>query len=228
MRFLNEYSRFFREFRRDFHHTGALLPSGVFLAEEIARGLRGPRPAARILEVGPGSGAVTRELVKHLQPGDSLDLVEINPHFAMLLEERFQRDRDFAPKKDAVRVIVAPVQEVNGDSVYDMIFSGLPLNNFTPDEVRSIFDTLTRLVKPGGLLTYFEYTFIRTLKMPFAGRKERERLGMIGKMLDEYIRDCQVRRGHVLLNLPPATVRQLRLKPDQACGGKGEVVSYPG
>ena len=46
MRFLNEYSRFFREFRRDFHHTGALLPSGVFLAREIARGLRGPRPAA--------------------------------------------------------------------------------------------------------------------------------------------------------------------------------------
>jgi phosphatidylethanolamine/phosphatidyl-N-methylethanolamine N-methyltransferase len=228
MRFLNEYTRFFREFRRDFHHTGALLPSGVFLAQEIARGLRGPRPAARVLEVGPGSGAVTRLLVRHLQPGDTLDLVEINPHFAQQLEDRLQRDPEFKSKKDAVRVIVAPIQDVKGESVYDMIFSGLPLNNFTPDEVRSIFGTLTRLVKPGGLLTYFEYTFIRTLKMPFAGRKERERLAMIGKMLDEYIRDCQVRRDHVLLNLPPATVRQLRLKPDQACEGEGQVVSCPG
>jgi phosphatidylethanolamine/phosphatidyl-N-methylethanolamine N-methyltransferase len=227
MRFLNEYSRFFREFRRDFHHTGALLPSGVFLAREIARDLRGPRPAARIVEVGPGSGAVTRVLVKHLQPGDTLDLVEINPHFAQLLEDRLRRDPDFVPKKDSVRVVTAAIQDVKGESVYDMIFSGLPLNNFSPDEIRSIFDTLTRLLKPGGLLTYFEYTFIRTLKMPFAGRKERQRLSMIGKMLDEYIRSCQVRRGHVLLNLPPATVRQLRLKPE-ACGGKEEVVSCPG
>src|SRR5262245_30371303 len=162
MSFLNEYTRFFREFRRDFHHTGAVLPSGVFLARSIARGLRGPRQAARILEVGPGSGAITRVLAKHMQPGDMLDAVEINPHFAQLLEEMRQRDPAFAASRDSIRIINAPIQDVKGESVYDMIISGLPLNNFTPDDIRSIFDTLTRLVRPGGLLTYFEYTFIRT------------------------------------------------------------------
>src|SRR5262249_39453281 len=151
--------------------TGALLPSGVFLAQAIARSLRGPRATARILEVGPGSGAITRVLARHMKPGDQLDAVEINPHFAQLLEEQRLRNPAFAAHRDAVRIINAPIQDLSGESIYDVIVSGLPLNNFAPDEIRSIFDTLTRLVRPGGLLTYFEYTFIRTLKMPFAGRK---------------------------------------------------------
>ncbi|MFM7150477.1 MAG: class I SAM-dependent methyltransferase, partial [Gemmataceae bacterium] len=214
MHLFHEYSRFFREVRRDFHHTGAVLPSGVFLAKTIAQTLRGPRPAARILEVGPGSGSVTRVLAQHLLPGDLFDTVEINPHFARLLEERIQTDPDFLPHRDAIRVIQAPVQEVPGESVYDFIISGLPLNNFSTEDIRSIFETLTRLVRPGGLLSYFEYTFIRSLKTPFVGRKERERLSSIGQLLNQYIQECQVRRDNVLLNLPPATIRHLRLKPE--------------
>lgn len=213
MRILTDYRRFFREFRRDFHHTGALLPSGNALARTMARSLSGPRPPARILEVGPGTGAITRGIARFLQPGDQLDAVEINPHFAQMLEEKLASDPAFESVRHSVRVVTSAVQDLPGESVYDFIFSGLPLNNFTPDDIRSIFTTLTRLSKPGALLSYFEYTFIRSIKRPFAGRKERQRLGKISEVLDEYIRTRQVRREHVLLNLPPATIRQLRLKP---------------
>ncbi len=213
MRMLSEYSRFFREFRRDFHHTGAILPSGVFLARALASGLRGPRTSARILEVGPGSGAVTRVIVKRMQPGDCLDAVEINPRFAQLLEHRLQIDPSLRGNRDQIRVINAAIQEVPGESQYDFIISGLPLNNFTPDEIQSIFETLTRLIRPDGLLSYFEYAFIRTLKSGFVGRQERQRLQIIGKILDGYLHKYQVRRNHILLNVPPAIVRHLRLKP---------------
>lgn len=213
MHLLKDYSRFFREFRRDFHHTGALLPSGGVLAHTLARTIRGPRSAARILEVGPGTGAITRRLPRYLQDGDQLDVVEINPRFAQMLEERLASDPAFANHRHCIKVITSPVQDLPGESVYDYIVSGLPLNNFSPDDIRSIFATLTRLSKPGGLLSYFEYTFIRSLKRPFVGPRERQRLGSISEVLEEYIRSSQVRREHVLLNLPPATVRQLRLKP---------------
>src|SRR4051794_13309585 len=85
-------AHFFREFRRDFHHTGALLPSGRFLAEALARPLRGQRGPARILEVGPGTGSVTRVICRNMRPGDRLDAVEINPFFAARLRERVARD----------------------------------------------------------------------------------------------------------------------------------------
>ena len=44
-----------------------------------------------------------------------------------------------AGRRDNVRIINAPIQELPGESVYDFIISGLPLNNFSSPDVRSIF-----------------------------------------------------------------------------------------
>src|ERR1700731_2231240 len=104
MRTWVEYQYFFREFRRDFHHTGALLPSGLFLSKALVKPLRGPRPAARILEVGPGTGSVTREIARRLVEGDRLDAVEINPRFAQMLEQRVQRDPIMSPHRGDIHV----------------------------------------------------------------------------------------------------------------------------
>lgn len=227
MRILSEYTRFFQEFRRDFHHTGAVLPSGGFLASAVARPLRGPRSPARILEVGPGTGAVTRAIARSMQPGDRLDAVEINPHFAKLLEERIHRESVYAAHRDDIHVITAPVQEVIGESVYDYIVSGLPLNNFSTADIRSIFATFTRLLRPGGTLTYFEYALVRQLKAPFVSRNERRRLFRVGRLVSKYIQEFQVRKERIILNVPPAIVRQLRLKP-APCEAKPEVVSCRG
>jgi phospholipid N-methyltransferase len=208
-----EYKRFFQEFRRDFHHTGAVLPSGLFLSKALVKPLRGVRPPARILEVGPGTGSVTREIARRLRPGDRLDAVEINPRFAEMLKQRIQRDPILAARHDDIHVINAPLQQILGDSVYDFIISGLPLNNFTVDEVRSVFAAFTRLLRPGGSLVYFEYALLRQLKTPFVNRRERRRLFRVARVVGRYIRNHQIRRERIFINLPPAIVRQLRLKP---------------
>src|SRR5205085_8547287 len=93
------------------------------------------------------------------------------------------------------------------------IVSGLPLNNFPVAQVREIFRAYNRLLKPGGTLTYYEYVLIRQLKTPFVNRRERRRLYRVGRVVGSYIRSYQVRRQQVLMNVPPATVRHLRLKP---------------
>ena len=227
MHILEECGDFFREFRSHFRTTGAILPSSRFLARALVKQLRGPRPACRILEVGPGTGSVTREIVRRMRPGDRLDAVEINPHFARSLEERVARDPAFAPRRDDIHVINAPVQEVPGESVYDFILSGLPLNNFSTADIRDIFATFTRLLRPGGTLTYFEYALIRELKAPFVSRRERRRLFRVGRLVGRYIKDFQVRRERIFLNVPPAIVRQLCLKPDP-CGARADVVSCRG
>jgi phospholipid N-methyltransferase len=116
------------------------------------------------------------------------------------------------------------VQELIGESVYDYIISGLPLNNFTGSDIRSIFRTFTRLLKPGGALTYFEYPLVRHLKVPFVSRAERRRLFRVGRLVGHYIRRHQVRRERIFLNVPPAIVRTLQLKP-APCGALAHVVS---
>src|SRR5947209_7877719 len=126
MRIWVDCGTFLRAFRRNFHTTGAILPSSRFLARAMASDLKGPRGPARILEVGPGTGAVTREIVRLLLPGDRLDAVEINPSFVTHLRRRFGEDALFRKHLDQVELIEGPVEELLGSEVYDFIISGLP------------------------------------------------------------------------------------------------------
>jgi phospholipid N-methyltransferase len=149
-----------------------------------------------------------------LQPGDRLDAVEVNSRFAALLKRRFAKEMLFHFHREQVEVIHSAVEDLPGEAVYDFIVSGLPLNNFPVGQVREIFRAYTRLLKPGGTLTYYEYVLIRQLKTPFVGRRERRRLYRVGRVVGDYIRDYQVRREKVLINVPPAIVRHLHLKPE--------------
>jgi phospholipid N-methyltransferase len=218
MGFLSEYAAFFRQVRHNFYHTGAILPSSANLGRVVSRTMLGRRAPMRMLEVGPGTGSVTRVIAGRMQPGDRFDAVEINPRFVEHLQQRLHADRVLSAHRDAIRIIEAPVQDLPGEGVYDLIISGLPLNNFSPELIDTIFAAFRRLLAPGGLLTYFEYAFIRRLKFPFVGRKERQRLREIDQLLKGYLQQYQVGREHVWFNVPPAVVRRLRLPPAPAPG----------
>ncbi len=219
MRIWAEYGTFFREFRRHFRDTGSILPSGLFLARALTSELRQPHAPARILEVGPGTGSVTQQILRHLGPRDHADLVELNGHFVTLLQRRFDQDMEFRCKREQVRVIHSAVEKLEGDAVYDFIISGLPLNNFPVAQVRAIFQVYNRLLRPGGTLSYYEYALVRQIKTPFVDRRERRRLFRVGRVVGRYIRAYQVRRERVLVNVPPAIVRHLHLKPLTAEAG---------
>jgi phospholipid N-methyltransferase len=189
------------------------------LARALVSEVRKARGPCRILEVGPGTGSVTKEILRHLLPGDRLDAVEVNARFVELLERRLALEESFRCHSHQVELIHAPVEGLAGEAVYDYIVSGLPLNNFPVAQVREIFRAYKRLLKPGGTLTYFEYVLIRHLKSPFVDRRERRRLYRVGRVVGGYIREYQIRRQRILINVPPAIVRHLRPKPVAVIGG---------
>jgi phosphatidylethanolamine/phosphatidyl-N-methylethanolamine N-methyltransferase len=205
---------FVRQFRRNFHTTGSIVPSSRFLAGELARLARERSGDAgrpwRILEVGPGTGVVTGKIIAAMNADDRLDLVELNDAFVALLRERLQTDRPFAAVAGRVRIFHQPVEQMVATGAYDLVVSGLPLNNFAVDQVRHILDVFRALLKPGGCLSYFEYFAIRKLRALVSGRAERARLRGIGELTGQMLAEHEVRRRLVWLNFPPAWVHHVR------------------
>jgi phospholipid N-methyltransferase len=210
MRYWTECREFYRQFRQQYRNTGSILPSGRPLARALASEFRRRAGPAHVLEVGPGTGAVTAQILRQMRPDDRLDIVEINEHFVALLRRRFEQEPLFRSRRDRVRLFHAPLQEVLGEGVYDFLISGLPLNNFPLALVREIFQAYRRLLKPGGVLSYFEYLGIRRLKGVFVGRRERRHLHVLGRFLGRRLRAYEFRHQDVLLNVPPAVARHLR------------------
>ncbi len=208
---LSDSGLFFKEFLRNYHTTGAILPSGRFLASSLSRFVEdGSAGGRRILEVGPGTGAVTSRIVAASRPDDRLDLVELNERFVSRLRQRLKTDAALRPMADRARVLHCAVEELPQDEPYDLIISGLPLNNFSVAGVQRILAVLTGLLSAGGTLSFFEYIAIRHARALISGRAERARLRGIGRALRAVLGEQEIRRDWIWPNVPPAWVHHVR------------------
>ena len=103
-------------------NIGAVLPSGPALANAMARQItaRGP-----VLELGPGTGAITAAILDHGTPPESLTCVEYDGDFARHLRARFAGVNIVQGDAfDLDRTLSAPHLQ------FAAILSGLPLLNF--------------------------------------------------------------------------------------------------
>jgi phospholipid N-methyltransferase len=210
MAWLEEQQIFWREFRHNFKTTGAILPSGARLAKALARYVSEPGPPRRILEVGPGTGAVTKQIVRRIRPEDRLDLVELNDRFVAELHRRFDSEAAFRHVASQTQILHQSVETLPHDQPYDLIVSGLPLNNFEVPLVERILATLDRLLLPHGKLSFFEYVAIRKVKSWVSGGAERQRLNGISRQLGSLLEQREIRRDLVWLNAPPAWVHHVQ------------------
>ncbi|MFJ7212277.1 class I SAM-dependent methyltransferase [Amycolatopsis sp. NPDC098790] len=134
-----------REFLRHPMLTGAIAPSSPRLAETMTAGL-GLERAARVAELGPGTGVFTEAVLALLRPEARLTAYEINPRFADVLRERF-------PDLD---VVTGSAEHLALDGV-DVVVSGLPWTAMTADRQRRILDAVTGALTPNGRFTTFAY-----------------------------------------------------------------------
>jgi len=78
--------------------------------------------------------------------------------------------------------------------------------------VEEVFAVIRRAIKPGGVLSYFEYVGLRRLSVALSLGTKRSRIRKVSDYLSDNIRTHQFDRRTVIRNLPPAHARHLRFE----------------
>jgi len=181
---LSDSTVFLREWIANPQRTGAVAPSSPQLGAAMARWL--PRnPASHVLELGPGTGAVTDALLKYGLAEDRLVGIEKNPALAKILRKRFPQAHIITGDAWDLDLLLAelpqPVESVGA------VISSLPLLNFPKEQADALAQKIRRVLEPRGRWVQYSYQII----------KDRSRGGDDFKLLASKI---------VWFNLPPARV----------------------
>jgi len=161
---LDDEVRFLRSWIEKPLHVGAVMPSGRFLARTMAQYVDvyqdGP-----VVELGPGTGAITNALIEHGVEQKRLVLVEYNPSFCALLRDRYPQAKvvqgDAYTLRDTLRnVLGAPATAV---------VSGLPLvTKPMMTRIKLIRDAFAALA-PGAPFVQFTYAVVPPIPKSLPG-----------------------------------------------------------
>jgi phospholipid N-methyltransferase len=207
---LSDYQTFLTQFLRNYETTGSVIPSGRALGRALCRYVGDGRVAQKILEAGPGTGAVTGCIIDRMRHEDELWMVELNPMFAAHLRATFNHKPAFRNAADRCHLIEGSVQQLGQEGQFDLVISGLPLNNFSTADVQNILEAYAKLLKPGGILSFFQYILIRPAKMFVSVGPERNRLKGVGEAIEGVLGEREFAREWVWVNVPPAWVHHIR------------------
>lgn len=128
---------------------GAISPSSPALAEAMSAQVDFTKPG-RVLELGPGTGAVTKALIRRGLGPERVIAVESDPAFARILRGRF-------PGLDVIEGDAADAGAVEGKGPFNAIVSSLPLLNFPPHERVALVSALLRRMPPGTPFIQYSY-----------------------------------------------------------------------
>ena len=164
---------------------------------------------SKILELGPGTGSVTKYLLRQMGFGDSLATCEINERFMDALKDNLEEDPYFDTHRSRVSFHCCPMQQLPETHKYDLIVCAIPFLNFNLPLVKELFAKIAALSHENTVMTYYEYIGLRSIGKQFSLDSRRKRM----RELDEFIKQVQdthlQSKSKVLLNILPITVYRL-------------------
>lgn len=174
---------FLKTFFKERKQVGALAPSSRFLVKKMCDKIDFST-AKNIVELGPGTGVFTEELLKRASKDCRIFVIELNEEFYQFLSKKFNDPRIILLKESAdnIDAILAEHNVVEADA----ILSSLPLA-VIPDQIRKrIIIKSYDALKEGGVYVQYQYSL--------NAKKLLEK--KFGKL----------KMGFVAINIPPAFV----------------------
>jgi len=172
---LDDEVRFLRTWIEKPLHVGAVMPSGRLLARTMAHYVDADS-SGPVVELGPGTGAITSALIERGVDPKRLVLVEYNPGFCALLRDRYPHAKvvqgDAYALRDSLRnVLGAPASAV---------VSGLPLVTKPMQTRLKLIRDAFQALAPGAPFVQFTYSVAPPIpkSLPGVSTEASERIWM--------------------------------------------------
>lgn len=156
---------FFKEAVKSLKTSGTVTPSSRFLAKRMLSKINF-KEANLIVELGPGNGVITKQLLKKLNKNATLVCFEINENF-------YQQLQEIDNKQLVVLNVSAEKMQDElaklGFSEIDHIVSSLPLTLIPKEISNTILEESYKLLKTNGTFIQYQYslTYFNRLKQVF-------------------------------------------------------------
>jgi phosphatidylethanolamine/phosphatidyl-N-methylethanolamine N-methyltransferase len=175
---------------------GAFLPSGPFLSEAIAQATLSAMKSytGHVIELGAGTGEVTKALLAAGIPANRLALVEREPEFTAFLRRHFRGLKII--EGDAARL--PRLLAANAIDRVATVVSGLPLLSLPGEVVHGIVHGVFETLPRGAAMVQFTYG-----PTPPVPRSLRQDLHLVA-----------LNSRRIWRNVPPAVVWTFTRAPD--------------
>jgi phospholipid N-methyltransferase len=168
--------------------VGAIMPSSASLARRMVREVE---PASRVVELGPGTGVITREVLARNGEGGSLLAVDVNRAFVDRLRRSWPGLDCVCASAEMLPLLAAE----RGWTHVDHIVSGLPFASLPASTTRLILDGVQQVLRVGGTFTTFQYLHAYRMSSAAAFRRD-----MSARLC------CRPSSQLVVRNVPPAFI----------------------
>jgi len=193
------YRLFLRESFRTIRVTASVIPSSRYLTMAMLDQVDF-KEARTFVELGSGTGAITREILRRMTADSRLFALEINRSFVQHLRTSCHDRRLTVLHADASDLL-HQLHLHNAGTIHAVI-SSLGLTGMTPEQRGRIVRQVEACLAPAGIMTQFQYltSLAPVPDLPnLRIRPFRER-----RFLRTYFPSITTKR--VLWNLPPAMV----------------------
>ena len=172
---LDDEVRFLRSWIEKPLHMGAVMPSGRVLARTMAQYVD-VESSGPVVELGPGTGAITNALIEHGIDQKRLVLVEYNPGFCALLRDRYPHAKVVQGDAYALRDSLWDVLNVRASAVV----SGLPLVTKPMLTRLKLMRDAFLALSPGAPFVQFTYSVVPPIpkSLPGVSTEASERIWM--------------------------------------------------
>jgi phospholipid N-methyltransferase len=157
---------FFSKFLRHGTKIASLAPSSRWLSRATVRNVDWAS-AKVIVELGAGTGPITRAIAEKARPETRVIVLERDPDFSGLLRERFGSRPNFEVIEGDALDLASMLRD-RGIERVDHIISGLPVPSFPKDLQRDFFRVVREILDPAG-----GYNQITELALVYQGLYKR-------------------------------------------------------